>query len=274
MTVLQTSVGPASVLHRLALGLVVRDAVTSRPVDGVRVGWEAPVRRLPRNRPAWWPCLDLEPLGGGRHRLLVAPRPDDLVLRIVDPSRRFVARRLGLGWWPFADLVDDADPIGVAARTLNAWLAPGAAYPSGGGATALRGSLTRAGAPLPWGRVVAVGPGSAVLGRAHADDRGEFLLLLRETNQNPVQAGVGVSLRIRGPRDIAAPDPDPYSALPVEPVTRPADPPGPGDLDNPLLRGTTPPAAYTTNAVAPVQITLRVGAEQVRPEPVPFEPAP
>jgi hypothetical protein len=276
---IETSVGPVPVLHRLALGLLARDAVTSRGVaDGLRAGWEAHRRLVPRGHPIWWPCVDLERVGGGRFRLRATPaRPGVVVVRLVDLARRYVPRRLEVTLWPYDALVDPlpANQVAVASRTLPVWLAPGAAYPLPRGATAVRGRVARAGAPVRWARVVAVGPGNAVLGRAHADDRGEFLLLLGETNQNPVQSTVDVDLRVRGPVAAPAPGPeDPFADLPAEPVPRPANPPAAGDLDNPLLRGVTPPPSYAANAAPVVHLSVDVGAELTLRDDVPFDPQP
>ena len=278
---IETSAGPVPVLHRLALGLIARDGVTSRGVaDGLRAGWEARPRLLSRGHPGWWPCVDLEGVGGGRFRLRATPaRPGIVVVRLYDPTRRYVPRRLEVTLWPYAALVVELPGVHVpvASRTLPVWLAPGVAYPLPRGATAVRGRVVRDGSPARWARVVAIGPGNAVLGRAHVDDRGEFLLLLADTNQNPVQSTVAVDLRVRGPADTTVPpdrNGDLLSTLVAEPVLRPANPPAPGDLDNPLLRGVAPPPGYLANAAPDVHVTVNVGAELILRTDVPFEPQP
>lgn len=269
-----TSVGPVPVLHRLALGLVVRDVVTDRGTTGaLRVGWEASGHLLPHHHRDEWPCVDLERMGGGRFRLRATPRrPDLLTVRLSDPSRRYVPRRLGVTLWPHAALVDPlpANFVAVAARTLPVWLFPGAAYPVSPGTTAVRGRVTRQGIPLPWARVSAVDSGGAILGRAHGDDRGEFLLLIADTNQNPLQSSVTVSLVVRaqGGPPAAAPLPEP----PVEPVVRPSNPPVSGDLDNPLLRGRSAPAGYLPNTAVVPPLVVKVGAQIVLSTDVPFNP--
>ncbi|MGC3992803.1 MAG: hypothetical protein QM779_01515 [Propionicimonas sp.] len=266
---IDTSVGAVPVLHRLALGLVARDAVTDRGATApLRVGWEASGHLLPPGAPAWWPCVDLEPAGGGRFRLRATPaRPAVLTIRLFDPTRRYVARRLGVTPWPWADLVDPlpAHLVAVAARTLPVWLFPGAAHPVPRGTTAIRGRVTDAAGPLPWARVDATDLGGTVLGHAHGDDRGEFLLLLTDTNQNPVQSTVDVRLRVQAPASVLA-------WPPVEPVTRPANPPAAGDLDNPLLRGLTPSADHVPNTAPTLQVTVSVGEEHVLTDDVPFLP--
>lgn len=266
---IDTSVGPVPVQHRLALGLIARDAVTDRSATApLRVGWEASGHVLPPGLPTWWPCVDFEHAGGGRFRLRATPaRPGALTVRLFDRSRRYVARRLGVTPWPYADLVDPlpAHLIAVGSRTLPVWLFPGAAYPVPRGATAIRGRVTNQSAPLPWARIDAEDAGGTVLGHAHGDDRGEFLLLLTDTNQNPVQSTVDVRLVVRAP---AAALPDP----PVEPVVRPANPPAAGDLDNPLLRGLTAPSVHVPNTALTRQVTVNVGEELVLADDVPFIP--
>jgi hypothetical protein len=266
---IDTSVGPVPVRHRLALGLLARDAVNDRGTNApLRVGWEASGHLLSADHPAWWPCVDFERAGGGRFRLRATPaRPDVLTVRLLDRTRRYVARRLGVTLWPWADLVDPlpAHFVAVASRTLPVWLFPGAAYPLPRGATAIRGRVARQADALPWARVDAVDTGGTVLGHAHGDDRGEFLLLLTDTNQNPVQSTVDVRLVVRAP---AVPLPAP----PVEPVPRPANPPAAGDLDNPLLRGITPPAITVPNTAPTLQVSVNVGEELVLADDVPFIP--
>ncbi len=227
---IETSVGPVTVLHRLALGVLARDGITSRgAADGLRVGWEAAPPLLPPHHPGWWPCIDLEQVGGGRFRLrATASRPAIVVVRLHDPARRYVSRRLEVTLWPHAALVDPdpAHHVAVAARTLPVWLPPGAAYSLPRGATAVRGRVVRDDTPVQWARVVGVGPGNAVLGRARTDDRGEFLLILGETNQNPVQSTVGTCVcTVRSPGRPKAPSLTPWrTCLPNRSRDQPTHP--------------------------------------------------
>ena len=277
---IETSVGPVPVLHRLALGVLARDSLTSRgAADGLRVGWEAAPRLLPPHHAAWWPCVDLERVGGGRFRLRATrPRPAVVTVRLHDPARRYISRRLEVTLWPHAALVnpDPAYQVAVASRTLPVWLAPGAAHPLPRGTTAVRGRVVRDGLPVRWARVVGVGPGNAVLGRTRSDDRGEFLLVLAETNQNPVESTVGIDLLIHGPVDPPlSPSPtDPLAELPAEPVTRPANPPTPADLDNARLRGELPLPGSVANVAPIVHLTVPVGEELILSAHVPFAPPP
>ena len=267
--VIQTDVGPVPVLHRLALGLVARDIVTDRGTTGpLRAGWEAAGHLLPPGQEEWWPCVDLEPMGGGRFRLRASTRrPEQLTIRILDPSRRYVARHLGVALWPHTALTDPlpANFITVAARTLAIWLYPGAAYPVSPGMTVIRGRVVRQGNPQPWARVSAVDFGGAILGRAHGDDRGEFVLLITDVNQNPLQSSVTVQLRVR------APSGSPTNPT-VEPIQRPSNPPAAGELDNAILRGRTPPAGYLPNTAVVPPFIVKVGEELVLSTDVPFNP--
>lgn len=261
-----TTLGPATVLHRLALGLTIHDVVTDRASSvPARVGWEASGHLLPHGRPDWWPCVDFERVGGGRFRLRASTRiPQTLTVRIADPTRQLVPRRLLVPLWPYADLVAPGT-VAVASRTLHVWLYPGAACLLPAGSTAVRGRVTGPDGAVAWARVSAVDSDGNVLGAAHVDDRGEFLLLVTDTFQNPLPSTVSARLVVHGP---AGPTPLP----PVEPVTRPADPPGPGDLDNALLRGRTPPAAHLPNTAPATQLTVKVGEELTLAADVTFVP--
>lgn len=265
---IETSVGTVPVLHRLAVGLVLRDAVTDRGASGqLRVGWEAEGHLLPRGARGDWPCVDFEPMGGGRFRLRATPRlPQNLTVRIVDPSRRHVARRLEITPWPYSQISAPlpANAIAIASRTLQVWLHPGAAYPLPSGGTTIRGRVLRQGQAVPWARLTAVGITGASLGTAHGDDRGEFLLRLTEVAQNPVQSTVTVRLLVRGPTATS-----PLS--PVEPITRPANPPAAGDLDNAVLRGLAPPGGHVLSLPPSPPFTVRVGQELVVGD-IPFTP--
>lgn len=268
-----TSIGPVPVFHRLALGLVVRDALTRRsPTRPLRVGWEAPGHLLPSNRdPRDWPCVDFERTSDGRFRLRATPaRPETLTVRVYDPTRRHVSRRIAVTLWSHDRLIDErpANTVAVAARTLPLWLLPGAAYPLARGTTAIRGRVARQGIAVPWARVSAVDVGdpNAVLGRAHGDDRGEFLLILTDTNQNPVRSTVDVRLIVHGPAGTPA-------HPPVEVAQQPGNPVGsPGGHDLPVLRGATPPPNHLANVVQAVTLTVPVGRELIHSSDIPFQP--
>jgi hypothetical protein len=72
-----------------------------------------------------------------------------------------------------------ADGVALDRRVRRPALFPGAAYETSEVVTGMRGRVTSGGKPVRWARVEARLPGSATrVGRAHGDDRGEFLLLL------------------------------------------------------------------------------------------------
>ena len=112
-----------------------------------------------------------------RHALVYPPSlKGPLAIRLFDDARRFVPRRIS---YPIPTDVTVASP---PVRVRRPALFPGAAYDVSPTATGMRGRVTwkQAAAneqPARWVRVTAVSDGQ-VVGRAHGDDRGEFLLLL------------------------------------------------------------------------------------------------
>ena len=106
-------------------------------------------------------------------------------------------------------------------------------------ASGIRGSVTRAGAPVRWTRVEAK-VGGTVVAHAQGDDRGEFLLVL-----GPIAGAIGdlvsplaVSLTIHAPED-------PLADLPVE------DPTDPGVAPEDMLTGVRLPEHYAQIAELP-----------------------
>lgn len=280
--IIQTPAGPALVTHRLALAVEVRDAITSRLADTpVRVGRElaGPVlagRGGPPPDPSW-PCQDLERSGTARFKLRRGPRlPAVITLRIDDPGRRYVPRRVSITLWPQADLeaADQSPPAGpyipVDSRLLRIWLAPASGYPLPRGATAVRGRVLRGATgvlspdtPVRWPRLTAIGPGNVPVGWAHGDERGEFLLPVGSAGAMPPLNGqFAVDIDVVGLPAATAPAPDPADRcadLVVESVPRSAAPPAPGDLDNDLLRGRAVPVGYVADAAPPPHWTVQVG---------------
>ena len=157
--------------------------------------------------------------------------------RAETDRRRFVPRRLRIPL--LAQNVADSRPWSERARRIA--LFPGAAYDTSESATGLRGRVERAGVPARWARVQAIHPDSGqTVGRAHCDDRGEFLLLL-----DPSAAPIGdlsnpltLNLRAHTPKPPSPPLPDavkkldPLWDLPVEVAPAPgaADPVSAGAL--------------------------------------------
>jgi hypothetical protein len=148
---------------------------------------------------------------------------------LADPSRRYVPRRLSFAAHELADvLAAEAADVDIPARE-RVWrpaLFPGAAYPVSPRATGLRGRIRRDGKPVRWARVEAT-IGGDTIGRAHGDDRGEFLLVLGR-HPNPLSslaANLTVRLAVTAPAPVLAVDTsDPLADLPVEPAAAPADP--------------------------------------------------
>lgn len=266
-------------VHRLALAVTPFDAVAEAPVRiPLFVGREVP-RGAPRRRRRG---DVLDPLAGRldvpleargraafvlRHRLDLplppaGPAVLEAVVRLHDPSRRYVARRLRVPVWSRRRVEEpDADPtvapIGVPAQTVSPWLLPGSAYEAPRGTTGLRSRLVRPpDVGVPWPRVRALGPADEVLGTAHGDDRGEFLLVLRTTGTIPPPAPstlpVRLSFWVPPVPDPADPEPagqrlaptDPLAGLVIEDAVdrNPAAPPG--SVDDEVLRGETVPDGY------------------------------
>jgi len=276
---IDTLAGPAHVLHRLAVGVECLDAIVDRPVlTPVRAGRQVPDRLLPGRRAAGWPCIDLQTSGPARFKLTYRPPlPKDIVLRVDDPTRRYVPRRFMVHPWPLARLDETIRQtyVPVRSRLLRAWLWPGAAYPLPRGTTVIRGRVMRAGGPARWSRLTAVGPTNEVAGRAHADDRGEFVLVITHPGQNPLQSTVAVDVSVRAPKAAPVPDPlDRCADLVVEDVPRSAAPPLPSDLDNDILRGVANPPDYVPDMTAPRHLTVTVGAELALTTDIVFVPQP
>jgi hypothetical protein len=157
--------------------------------------------------------LDLHP-SGRFARVHVAPVPDSVVVRLVEPgpgpARRVVPRRLTL------DLTQR--------QTFAAHLFPGAGASLPTGATVVRGRVTRldpgtgGAVPVRWARVRATGPAPGAggdLGWAHGDDRGEFVLVL-DAAARALQLTVGAATG--APPSPAAALADPLVDLPPEPT--------------------------------------------------------
>ena len=278
----RTSVGPADVLHRLALGVECLDAVTGLRLRAeVRAGRELDPRLLAAGSDPGWPCRSLERKGTARFQLLLDDAaPSSLVLRLVDPARRVVARRLELPLWTLDEVrgAERTPPtVPTTSRIVRPWLWPGAAADLPRGATVVRGRVETAGRPVPWARVTAVSPGDGPVGYAHADDRGEFVLLLTGTGMLPPPPPSSLTVRLEVlarplPAEVpdADPETDPLDGLVAESLARPSNPPAPAELDNPTLRGrAAPPGHLPSTATAP-EVDVPLGAELVLAAPIPF----
>jgi hypothetical protein len=156
--------------------------------------------------------------------------------------RRFVPRRLRV---PLP-----ADGGSSTDRVRRPALFPGAAYDVCESATGLRARALRNGAPLRWARVEAtLADGTTVVGRAHGDDRGEFLLLLASEAMPAGDLVEPLPLTVT----VYAPDPPPVPASPDLPAVDPLWDlplevlPDPG-LPDPVSAGQALPPNYTNNS--------------------------
>jgi hypothetical protein len=255
-------------IQRLALGLEPIDAMRLRRVaQPLRVEVESPPRASAKPPVQRHPsCL---------HALLYYPALVDSVdIRIFehfDPQetewqyhlpRQFVPRRFRIPLHSEATV----DTFPYTHRVRRPYMFPGAAYDLDSCATGIRGLVLRGGAPMRWARVTAV-LGDQFVGRAHGDDRGEFLLLI---DSNAVPGGdlvspVNLQVNVFGPAVIPVPvtpdlpSRDPFWDLPQE------MPPAPGLADL-VSTGQTPPAGYT--ATTGSNIDFFVG--ELRSAPAPF----
>jgi hypothetical protein len=221
------------VVHRLALGIEPIDAAMgqrlARPVQVVLDG----VPESTRNGGA--SGLDRATSGlkllnaSSSGRFVVLHRKQQVTafaIRLSDAARRFVPRRLSYEV--------PAEIESLAGRVRRPALFAGAAYDVSGTATGLRGRVLWSAAPdssvVRWARVEATVNGE-VVGRAHGDDRGEFLLLL-----HPLAAGFGdlapleLEVTVFAPAEPPLPDTaeqalrDPLWDLPLERLSLGTDP--------------------------------------------------
>jgi hypothetical protein len=278
-TTIDTTIGPVTVLHRLALGAECLDALVNRLVlTSVRLGREVPAWQRSRPIDPSWPCLDLEASGPARFKLRHrATIPATLVVRVDDPTRHYVPRRFTVHLWPVASL-DEASGqpyVPVRSRLLRSWLWPGSAAALPRSATMIRGRVVHGSAPVRWARLTAIGPTNEVAGRAHADDRGEFVLVISDPAQNPVQSTVAVSVSVIAPKVAGPINPlDRCADLVVEDIPRSSAPPAASDLDNDVLRGVATPAGYSANANGPRAVIVQVGSEVILADDIVFDPQP
>ena len=248
-------------VERLVLGLepvdAQRGARIARPIDLVLDGvpwppgemsWEGlagfadPIgilREIPRHNSC-------------RHALLYSPKmKGPIAIRMYDRQRRFVPRRIS---YPIpADIRTVAPP----SRVRRPALFPGAAYDVSETATGMRGRVTwnkpAVGEVVArWVRVEAAIDGQ-VVGRAHGDDRGEFLLMLNSDAgglgdlPSPLVAQVTV---FGPPAPVAIPNHDPLGDLPLELLA--ADP-------DDLSPGAKLPPGYAATANSSRPVTFELG---------------
>ena len=192
--------------------------------------------------------------------------------------RRIVPRRLRIPLLTLSDVEtqEQADQKGFARRLRRPFFFPGAAYGFAATTTALRGTVLRDDKPLRWVRVEARIPGKApVVGRAHGDERGEFLLLIairaaefKALGLEPVLIGaqenkphdVVLEVKIFGPTVPPVPTPidlptrDALWDLPLETLSPPGE-------DDPVAAGISLPSGYAELASPLVNFTIGQGSE-------------
>ncbi len=265
---------------RLALGVEPLDAITgARVATGLRVLLEdapAPLHAWRTWRPGETlddvlPPLDRHPTGRfGRiyDRRFVG---GSVVFRLIEPAagrrpvRHVVPRRCAV------DLADeatvaaaDAGPTGphpLWRRVFPLGLFPGAAADLPALATVARGRVLSGGEPVRWARVRAVDATGDVVGWAHGDDRGEFVLVVGHpatavvVPDDPLEVELFVGATLPPP----APDPldplravvDPLWDLPVEPLL-----PTPTPATSDRLAGRVLLPGQTTSGPFPVALPL------------------
>lgn len=279
--------------QRLALGLELLDSERQvRIAKPVSVAFDGIPWRLPRRRPPRAlggfeirdvldrvdrhdSCLHALVYRKGLYRKPPGGGPALVTLRFLSPDRRFVPRRLRLELLDPAPIVaaDEADPdagdpaqLGFPSRVRSVTLWPGAAYDVAAASTGLRGRVrSRAdGSPVRWARVVAFADAAGEpnldveVGRAHGDDRGEFLLLLDATagGIGPFKPTLAVTAHVFVFAAAAIPlatveqrANDPLWDLPIEAVTTP-------DRSDDLLRGEKLPPGFTLQASRAIDFPL------------------
>jgi hypothetical protein len=239
-------------VKRLALGLEPIDAGRGlRTAHALRVVFNEAVTGLPR------PSVDRH--DSCLHALLYQPGVADRVaLRFVESERRFVPRLIS---YPILTL-EDAESLPYQNRVRRPALFPGAAYDVASLHTGIRGRVIRDGQPGRWARVTATLPGGGpVVGRAMADDRGEFLLLLHPSASpvgdlvDPLEIRVDVFLPAAAPVPPSpdVPAQDPFWDLPLEEAQTldPADP-----EDDPVSAGEILPGDFTATTGRDIGIRL------------------
>lgn len=235
-------------VKRLALGLEPIDAeLQLRTPHRIEVTFDTAPLQLPR------PPIDHHRTGLHvllYHTKLVSP----VNLRFFDEARRYVPRRLSI---PILTRTE-AESNPPAFRVRRPALFPGAAYDITTTVTGLRGRVLRGGEPMRWARIEARLPGgTAVVGRAHGDDRGEFLLLIGSEaspvgDLNPL---LQIEVTVLGPAVLPVPpNPerpkiDPFWDLPLEQTALPGDP-------DPVSAGESQPANYTASSMQSVNLTF------------------
>jgi len=260
-----------ALVHRLALGIELLDPVRGgrvyRPIAASIEAVVPPVPSIQRHDSCLFALIYSDNVR------------TPLTLRLDDPLRHYVPRRLVVPIATEADATAGDPPTNPLPASMRSWrpaLFPGAAYDVTGSATGLRGRVEVNGEPLRWARIEATVPGSpegTPPFRAHGDDRGEFLLIVadpRLLDELPAPDTFSVDVTVLGPNPV--PDPagnpaaltDPLWDLPLETVA------APGAAD-PVSAGATPPPTYAPLGPSyPVSVPLTLG--RITSRTTPFVP--
>jgi hypothetical protein len=198
-------------LRHLAMGFEPVDALRrTRIAHPIRIDIEHPRRRSGRREPyrhvihPGSPRPVISRYDSCRHVLLYHPAlGNQITVVLFDHERQFVPRRMQIP----IEVLARAEAAPFDHRLQRPVLFPGAAYDIIERSTGLRGRVTRDGNPMRWARVEAQVPGTgAVVGRAHGDDRGEFLLVIASHTFGGLSDPFDLRVVIAGPGVQPTPD--------------------------------------------------------------------
>lgn len=272
-------------VHRLALGLEPLDAARQTRVP---FALAVALENVPDGPAAGLPLPHLVRHEAGRYVLLYAPGlVPPVEFRIVDAgsrrgrrrnggvsapelrdARRYVPRRFRVALATEQQVLTGertGNEVSLARRVRRPALFPGAAYDVSASATCLRGRVLRQQpppaepAPMRWARVEARTNG-VLVGRAHGDDRGEFLLVLGidSAHTGDLVVPLPVDVTVTGPtaRPVPAaadlPRRDPLWDLPVEEVP-------PANVTDTVSSGEDPPPEYVPGVSVTRTVNLPLG---------------
>lgn len=231
--------------RRLALGLELVDACRRQRAAVLKVAFDKTRAPLLRHLSGVYTLLERD-----NQRTPIA-------IRIYDPERRYVPRRLEI-------TLSLGTPVIVRPHFF-----PGSAYDASNRQTGFFGLVVRGpdSQPVRWARVearlAAPTPGTGrLVARTIADDRGEYLILLPADAStigalvSPLSIEVTVYGPLPNPPVPATPDLpelDPYWDVPLEPI-----PVGAGPND-PVVMGSTLPATFGATATSTAVVSCPLG---------------
>jgi hypothetical protein len=263
-------------VHRLALGVEPIDQATgSRVPNFVQVSLD----RVPQPPTSLYELQPWEWLGDRlpsfprhmscRYAIIYKPHlKTPIQIRLFDRRRHFVPRRLEVAVPTEADVMQPEidhtlQPVPLEKRVVRPLMYPGAAYAITESTTGLRGRVVRSDAPMRWARVEArLRTTGEVVGTAHGDDRGEFLLIVRwrGVQATPPDDPMGLAIRVYGPKTV------PIATYPLQaqvddlwdlPLEKPQVPvPMGGDG---IADGVTAPDGYQASTTGDINVDLPLG---------------